>query len=118
VLKGTIDFEDNNKGRLIAMSGIANPASFAAQCELLNKQVVSYSFSDHYDYTTADIAKLLKMLGPTDVVMVTEKDASKLLKPALLKLIPDNKFYVLPVEIYFLFNEEERFKETVKPYLK
>jgi tetraacyldisaccharide 4'-kinase len=118
VMKGSIDFENNNNGRLIAMSGIANPASFASQCELLNKHVVPYNFSDHFDYTAADIAKLLKTLGQADVVMVTEKDASKLLKPELLKLIPDNKFYVLPVEIYFLFNEEERFKETVKTYLK
>ncbi len=118
VLKGSADFDSVNNGRLIAMSGIANPASFTAQCELLNKNIVPYSFVDHYDYKAADISKLLKMLGQNDVVMVTEKDASKLLKPALLKLIPDNQFFVLPVEIYFLFNEEERFKATVKSYLK
>lgn len=118
LLKGDVEFESVNKGRIIAMSGIANPGSFVAQCELLNKQVVPYSFTDHYSFKIADIEKMNSMIGENDIVMITEKDASKLLKPALLNIIPANKVFVLPVEIYFLFNEEERFKETVKSFLK
>lgn len=117
-LKGDADFKSVNKGRLFAMSGIANPASFTAQCEMLNHSVVPFSFPDHYAFQVSDIKKLLAMLGENDVVMITEKDATKLQKPSLLNLIPANKVYVLPVDIYFLFNEEERFKETVKAYLR
>ncbi|MDI1234165.1 MAG: tetraacyldisaccharide 4'-kinase [bacterium] len=117
-LKGDINFEEANNGKIIAMSGIANPESFIAQCELLNRQVVPFNFPDHCSFQVSDINNMLAMLGEKDVVMITEKDASKFLKPDLLELIPEDKVFVLPVEIYFLFNEEERFKETVKACLK
>lgn len=117
-LKGDIPFFANTQGQIIAMSGIANPESFTMQCSTLGSKVVSLAFEDHHHYTQADIRRALDMLGAYDKIFITEKDASKLVQPELLKLIPENTVYVLPVEIYFLFNEEERFKEMVKSFLK
>ena len=61
---------------------------------------------------------MLSMMSSKSIVMVTEKDATKLIKPQLMELIPVNKVFIQPVKPHFLFNEEGKFNEIIKRFLK
>ncbi len=116
--KGQQSFENLNNGKIIAMSGIANPNNFLLSCSQFNRMITPLSFNDHHSYVKKDIRQMLSLLDENDTVLITEKDATKLVKPGLLKMIPEDKLFVLPVLPYFLFKEEEKFKNSVRIYLK
>lgn len=116
-LKGNAGFETLAPRQLLALSGIASPASFTELCLRLAPDVRALSYGDHHAYTPADIAYILEQAEADRVILCTEKDAVKLSQPDLLNLIPENRIFVLPVKPYFLFEEEARFNAAVKAAL-
>lgn len=67
--------------RLLLVSSIADPSSFAATAASLGANIAGHViFGDHHDYRSADIGRVVARaatLGP-DAVLTTEKDAVKL----------------------------------------
>lgn len=116
-LKGEAKFNASSCARLFALSGIASPDSFTALCKGLVSSIKSVQYSDHYTYTETDVLHLVSQLRDGDFVMCTEKDAVKLKQAHLLKWIPENRFYMLPVRPYFLFGDAPRFSAMVKSML-
>ncbi len=96
--------------RLLLVSGIAQSGNlenyvrqtFACQGHL--------DFKDHHEYTPADIEKIERACRKAGVttVLTTEKDYVKLIQ---WSLPTDLSFYYLPIEIYFLFHEQEKFNQ-------
>lgn len=117
-IKGQARFESYRGEKIVAMSGIANPANFIATCSGFGKQIIPLSFNDHHDYTVKDIQKMLNLMDDNTAVLVTEKDAVKLVKPELFALLPKNKIFALPIRPDFLFNETEKFNRLIRQYLK
>jgi tetraacyldisaccharide 4'-kinase len=118
LLKGNKDAGTIRYNKIIAMSGIANPGSFVQSCKQFNRAVEALSFRDHHAYTLQDIDKAKSLAGNETIIMITEKDAVKLSDPQLLAAIPDNLFMVLPIEVGFLFGEENKFREIIAELLK
>lgn len=116
-LKGNTEFPALAPQKLLALSGIASPASFTELCNRLAPDVRALSYRDHHAYTPADIQYILEQAEDKRIILCTEKDAVKLSQPALLNLIPENRIFVLPVRPYFLFEEEARFNAAVKAAL-
>ncbi len=62
---------------VLAVSGIANPAAFAAQLEAAGAKVEPLVFGDHHAYSAADVADIGKRAAGRPVI-TTAKDAVKL----------------------------------------
>lgn len=76
--------------RVVAMSGIGNPAAFEGMLLELGATVVARAaFPDHHDYTPDDWARVRQALRgrDADLIVVTEKDLVKL-PPAPVDLPP------------------------------
>ncbi len=64
-------------GRIVAFSALAKPQNFLDSLKNLNFNVVkSYSFSDHYEFSIAEMTKIFKEANYP--IVCTEKDAVKL----------------------------------------
>ncbi|MES2616258.1 MAG: tetraacyldisaccharide 4'-kinase [Bacteroidota bacterium] len=112
-LKGEEKFSAINFNLIVAVSGIANPEPFIENCRQLGKPVRAISFADHHDYTIADMQSVVKDLTASEIVVITEKDAVKIKDTPLMDELPNNIFFVLPSMPYFLFNEENKFREQL-----
>ena len=66
--------------RVLAVAGIADPASFAVQVRASGAIVQLVAYQDHHPYSPADVSRLAQAAagGGADYVVVTEKDAVKL----------------------------------------
>lgn len=64
--------------RVLAVSGIADPASFVSQITCLGARVRAASYPDHHHYTSTDVRRLLSRAAEVDYVVTTHKDAVKL----------------------------------------
>lgn len=115
-LNGKGSLESVPYKHVIALSAIANPDSFVAFCREYSNNVTKLSYRDHYEYSGEDIERFKRMLDDDTVFICTEKDAVKLAQFG--SLIPENKFFVLPIEIQFLFHEEAKFKKVVMDLLR
>ncbi len=72
---------DMTGARVVAAAGIARPADFFRSVEAGGGDVACrMSFSDHHDYTAADVATIARAAerSKADAVVVTPKDAVKL----------------------------------------
>lgn len=72
--------------RIIAMAGIGHPQRFFTSLTELGFEFSEQPFSDHYQYTAADLANL-----DADILIMTEKDAVK------CHSFADSRCYVLPI---------------------
>jgi tetraacyldisaccharide 4'-kinase len=63
---------------VLAIAGIADPASFGAQLEDLGARVALQDWPDHHAFTVRDVSRVRRAAGSSDVVVLTLKDAVKL----------------------------------------
>ncbi len=64
--------------RVVAVAGIADPATFGVQCREMGARVRLVQWRDHQRLSGDDVRRLLLAAGAVDYVVVTEKDAVKL----------------------------------------
>ncbi len=116
-VKGNLSIDKRPFKKIIALSGIANPDSFKEICLRISPNCVSLSYKDHHHYTANDMTQILSKLDDDTIVFTTEKDAVKLSAEGIYNLIPINQFYILPVQVQFLFDDESRFDALIKEKL-
>lgn len=63
---------------VLAVSGIADPESYAVQVRSSGASVQLAAYQDHHAYDERDVARLVQAAAGVDYVVVTEKDAVKL----------------------------------------
>jgi tetraacyldisaccharide 4'-kinase len=113
-IKGNVSLSELKINKVIALSSIANPHLFIKQLREQFTEVVPNTFADHYNYTENDIDNIFGQLDAQTIVITTEKDESKLLNETLLNLLPENKFWVLPLKNEIMFGEKELLLKTIK----
>ncbi len=101
----------------LLVSGIANTDYLQAYVSKQLNYIQLVSFADHHWYSNYDLGQIKRQYdqlpGPNKIILTTEKDATRL---ALHRdYILENKLpiFVLPVEVSFLWNEENRFKDIL-----
>ncbi|MAJ51833.1 MAG: tetraacyldisaccharide 4'-kinase [Flammeovirgaceae bacterium] len=88
------------KQKVIGLAGIADNNAFKAYLKSNFDLIEFYEFSDHYDYKTDEINKIVEIMAYHDAMLVTtEKDFIKL--EYFKNLIAKSCFY-LPIEIKFI----------------
>ncbi len=109
-----------DKHPVIAISTIANPTSYLDRIEQ-NYTLVDYiAFPDHHTFRMRDIERIEMMLksAPEDTVIVmTEKDAVKLMGSKKIKKSTRAKMYYISISIAFNDNNDSSFIRILSQYV-
>ncbi|TDE18141.1 tetraacyldisaccharide 4'-kinase [Dyadobacter psychrotolerans] len=82
------------------VAGIANPQTFITHLSQHFNVIEEIIFPDHYNYTSADLERLIKYLKNDTFVVTTEKDMVKL-KPLVEKSGLATQFAYIPIAVDF-----------------
>lgn len=106
-------FHDNfklNNEKVIALSGIANNATFIDHLNRYAKDVDIMNFPDHHEYDVADLITLEKECFTFNqlkkIIVTTEKDLAKLSQEKFSPITKTLPIFVLPIEVKFHEEEE------------
>ncbi|MCF0205981.1 MAG: tetraacyldisaccharide 4'-kinase [Bacteroidales bacterium] len=106
-----MDFDSINNFNILAVTGIAHPESFVETLKSKAKKVVHIAYGDHHNFSKDEIKHIEKTFnrleGPK-IIVVTEKDAVRLLNNKYFCDEVKEHIYYAPIEIDLLCNEEER----------
>lgn len=110
------DIVFNLNTTIFALSGIANPKPFIHQLEKNYKLVGKKSFADHHNFTVKEILSIFEVISNDVVLVTTEKDATRIRGLDLPSDIK-SRIYYLPVEVYLINNDENRFNSQILNYV-
>lgn len=110
----------NENMEVLLVSGIANPTPLKKYLQEKSKTYYEIPYSDHHIFSIDDLKDIVKRFDaiPTTnkIILTTEKDAVRLVKfEQQLKELP---VYVIPIEVQFLFNEQQRFSEIITKFIR
>jgi tetraacyldisaccharide 4'-kinase len=109
----------SNIANALLVTGIANPKPIEKLLKEKNVPYKKLSFADHHNFNIFDIQKIKSSFSSIDsenkIIITTHKDAVRLLK--YKNEISHLPIYILPIEIHFLFNEEEKFMNFIKSHI-
>jgi len=101
------------------VTGIANPSPLVNKLKSFSENIIHYNYPDHHVFSTKNITKLVEefknCVSAKKMIITTEKDAQRLMVPALLELLKDFPVYYLPVEAK-IYQEEEKFNNLIERY--
>lgn len=117
----TIEKIRENNIPVLLVTGIVSPKPIAEYLSDYTENLKTLTFPDHHTFQSADFNQISKTLdtfsSPDKVMIVTEKDAARLMSnpifPESLKAIT----FALPIEIKILNNQEEIFIQKIKHYV-
>lgn len=105
---------------VLLLTGIANPAPLYEYLSPQVAEIVHLRYADHHDYTDADIRKAIHRFGEIHhvkkLIVTTEKDAQRLLDPALSDLLAGLPIYIVPIHLEFSAADDARFHRFVLSY--
>jgi tetraacyldisaccharide 4'-kinase len=101
--------------RILLVSGLANPLPLEKYVQSTYQLLHHIVFKDHHAYTSQDVLHIQESFyqHKADVILTTEKDYVKLVQPALKSLVATLPFYYLPIEVCFLFGQQEDFDKNM-----
>ena len=115
-----ISITNIKKDKALLISGIASPQPFIQYIQNFVSKTESLCFPDHHSFSAKDIEKIrnraLKMKNGNTLphIIVTEKDAARLIhNPHLTNEIKQNLYY-LPLKICFLQDQGTAFDAQIK----
>ncbi|MDA3894360.1 MAG: tetraacyldisaccharide 4'-kinase [Salinivirgaceae bacterium] len=105
----------------IIVTGIANPKGIYKKLKKAGAKITKLSFPDHYNFKLAAINKIyntyLSVQTKNKIILCTEKDAVRFKTGRFKDKLANLPIYTLPIEVAFLNNKEEKFKDLVENYI-
>lgn len=121
IFDGTNRLPLNKETDVLLISAIARPEYLVDYLEMATKSVLNMEFEDHHLFTNPDIGRLQdtfsRMDGEKKIIITTEKDAVRLYLHQDFLLKYQLPIYVLPVEVVFHFQENQKFQKTIEQFL-
>ena len=105
---------------VILVTGIASATPLVDKLREYTDNITHMEYSDHHDFSRAEVQKIEKMFASTNaadkLIITTEKDAARLSQHTLSDSTYSN-LYVLPIEVVFLQNQQEKFNHYIIDYV-
>lgn len=101
----------------LVVTGIANDRHLVEALRNQFTVVHKMHFPDHHYFSEKDLQNIKNRLGDNSVLITTEKDAMRLMEQEEIIKNLNLQFYILPVEVQFLFNAEQQFLEDITAYI-
>ncbi len=108
-------------GRVIAMSGIANPEPFITSLRGSYDVTDTLTFPDHHAYRVRDLDRLARMLENAPqgtAVVITEKDAVKLTNRRMIPEIIQQNLYYVPIKMVFQDQSGKNFLHRIENHVR
>jgi tetraacyldisaccharide 4'-kinase len=106
---------------LLLIAGIANPQPFVEKVRKYSNKITEFIFPDHYFFKQTDIQRIdevfRKLPANSGRIICTEKDAMRLKSIDCLPESWKSCLYFLPVQVDFLYNKENDFKERIMKHV-
>lgn len=107
---------------VLLLAGIVSPQPMVDYLKNYTSRIETLFFPDHHDFAEKDINELCRKFDSMNmkekIIVVTEKDASRLMSndnyPEYLK----SKTFALPIRVKILDDKENLFTEKIKEYVK
>jgi len=113
---------NEKNGSLLIVTGIASPEKMIEYLRQFSNLIESLIFPDHHDFSKKDIEKMeqkfAQLPANEKIVIVTEKDAVRLLNNAFLSEFLKSKIYYLPIKVKILNHQEDSFIQKIKNYVR
>ncbi len=107
---------------VLLLTGIASPQQMLLDLHRSTRHITPIPFADHHEFTPHDIERIEQaftdLQGSKRLIITTEKDASRLLLVDNLSPIVRRHIYVLPIEVEFLRDESDDFRQLITEYVK
>ena len=102
--------------KVIALSGIGNPKPFLESLRTQYKLVEAVTVEDHHVYRVGDMRRLTALLEryPEAIVVTTEKDAVKMLRPDRIPAELRRRLYYQPINISFIEDSAADFLQKLE----
>ena len=101
----------------VVLTGIAQPGPLLEHLAAAGYRVAHHlRYPDHHAFTPAEIRALAAQLRPGQCVLTTQKDAARLLEPALAASVADLPVFYIPISVRFLAEGENQLAALLAPY--
>ena len=104
---------------VLLVSGIANPGPLKNYLQDAVDAYYEITYRDHHIYSIDDWKEIKKryenISADRKIILTTEKDAVRLIKFA--QELQEFPVYVLPIDIQFLFNQEQAFTDLIIKFI-
>jgi tetraacyldisaccharide 4'-kinase len=105
----------------LVVTGIANPEPLKTYVQKFSADVIHLDFGDHHQFTNSDLesirSALEKLESPPGYIITTEKDSVRLREFINIDEPLRSAFYYIPVGIFFLNGEKEKFDKLILDYV-
>jgi len=102
---------------IVLLTGIAQPGPLREHLEEAGYRIVHHArFADHHAFQPEEITRLAAQLQPGQVVLTTQKDAVRLLEPALAASVANLPVFYIPIRVCFLADGADRLRALLTPY--
>lgn len=106
---------------VLAVTGIAQPAPLLQYLSSQTAFVQTVSYPDHYTFTKADWKNIQQKFdaidSPNKCIVVTEKDAAKLVSSDVVPTALKQHIWALPIKVAFLQDGEKEFNKLLIDYV-
>ena len=105
--------------RILLVTGIAKPQPLKKEIEDRGACVTLMQYGDHHNFSSAEFEEIARQFreGGFDMIVTTEKDASRLLNREELPQAMHDNTYVMPIEMEILNKEGKMFNQNIYNYV-
>ena len=105
---------------ILLVTGIASADPLVEKLREHTTHITHMIYGDHHDFSPAELKAISEQYNTIDthdkIIVTTEKDAARLSTYSLDKTITNN-LYILPIEVEFLQNQQEKFNQYITDYV-
>ena len=99
---------------IVLLTGIAQPGPLRDYLVAAGFRIMHHAaFPDHHAFTPTEIAGVAAHCGPGQCIFTTQKDATRLLAPALHTEIARLSVFYIPITVEFLADGAERLRQLL-----
>lgn len=106
---------------ILLFAGIANVYPLQDQLKRMCNELLVIQFPDHHQYTARDLDKIKRnfddIYSRNKILVTTEKDAMRLLNPAIMEQATRMPVHYLPIEVEFHGRDKESFNDQILNYV-
>lgn len=118
-----IELSDLKDKHILLVTGIASPNRLIEKLSTYTDKIETMSFSDHHFFKSKDIKKIKKRLAAIDsdnkIIVVTEKDGSRLLTSKYVDELLKECIYYIPIEAVVIPEDnQKKFEDKIFQHVK
>jgi len=120
-VRSSLTLSQLSSHNVLLLTGIASPRQLSEDLKPLVKSITPMVFADHHHFTQKDLLRLsatFEAMPSPKVIITTEKDATRLNDAGELGDELRKAFYVIPVNIKFMLEQEDLFNQNIIGYVR